>query len=182
LEKAMKWGLLLCGLLIGAVSGAAGMLYWQQRNQTVEDTDIIFGIKVFYDNHDTSYPIVRMSGTLTGAGLAYPNNTYSVNCEQQKNMCVVASAEQIGPNQIGSMQPALEYPIVKWDTNEIVAADPPSDVLCTRATITIDRQRQSLLWLEEPINQSKPMCERAETRTVKFTIEDAPGWKMLGKK
>ena len=178
----MKWGLLFCGLLIGGIGGAAGMLYWQQRNQTVEDTDIIFGQKVFHDNHDTSYPIVVTKGTLTGPGLAYPNNTYSVNCEQQKKMCVVASAEQIGRNQIGSMQPAVEYPIVKWGANEIVAADPPSDVLCSRATITIDRQRQSLLWLEEPINQSKPMCERAETKTVKFTIEDAPGWKMLGKK
>ncbi len=36
-----------------------------------------------------------------------------------------------------------------------------------------------MLWVEEPVNQTKPFCKDAKNETRKFTIEDSPAWKKL---
>jgi hypothetical protein len=54
---------------------------------------------------------------------------------------------------------------------------------CYRVTMTIDRKREAFLWVNEPINQTKPSCKDADTTIRKYTIEDSPGWKKIfGKK
>jgi hypothetical protein len=93
---------MIFGLLIGAAGAVAGNIYWERHRQGLVDNEIVFSEKVFYDSGpNVSYPMVIVSGTLTGPDLA--NNTYVVSCEQQVMSCDVAYVEQIGPNQIGRM-------------------------------------------------------------------------------
>jgi len=163
------------------LSGAASFLLYEQSHTNRTDDGILFSGKVFYDSGDTaSYPTIVISGTLTGTGLLYPNNTRVISCEQQINFCSVSSVDQIGPNQIGRMDAPLPYPIKKWDEHEVIATDDDATViLCYRTTITIDRKQKTLLWVEEPINQTRPSCKNAETTIRKYSIEDSPGWKRM---
>jgi hypothetical protein len=48
-------------------------------------------------------------------------------------------------------------------------------------TITIARTSKILLWVEEPVNQTKPFCKDAKNETRKMTIEDSPSWNRLHK-
>jgi hypothetical protein len=180
----MKWFLFVSGLLIGSAGAFTGIVYLQQRNLQEGDDQIVFAAKNFYDNNqDAAYGMVIISGTLTGEGLAYPNNTYSVGCEKGPQICTVSSIEQIGPKQIGRLDGPWIYPIVKWDPYEIVASEEPNTFVCAKVTITIERKERTLLWVEEPINQTRPICEHADTKVRKYTLEDSLGWKRLfGKK
>lgn len=184
----MKWVLFLCGLVVGAVGALGGAFYLQQRNRIADDEQIMLAEKSFYDTGDSApYPMVVISGTLTaatdlppGERPAYPNNTHSVSCEKAQQACVVASIEQIGRNQMGRMDGPWPYQIKKWDAYQIVAGDDePSNVTCGKVTITIERKQQTLLWVEEPINQATPFCQHASTIVRKFTLEDSPGWRKL---
>jgi hypothetical protein len=184
----MKWALFLCGLVVGAVGVFAGMLYLQNRNRTADDDQIMLAEKNYYDSGDNStYPMVVMSGTLTAQGntppgqrLAYPNNTHSIACEKAQQTCMVSSIEQIGPKQMGRMDGPWPYPIKKWDAYQIVAGDDaPGNLTCVKETITIERKLQKLLWVEEPIKQTTPLCEDADSTVKKYTLEDSPGWRKL---
>ena len=74
------------------------------------------------------------------------------------------------------MDGPYEVPIVKWNDYEVVAQDEVPLFGCFRTTMTIDRKRQALLWVDEPVNQTKPSCKDADTNIRKYSIEDAPGW------
>jgi hypothetical protein len=65
-----------------------------------------------------------------------------------------------------------DYPIVKWNDYEVIAQEEPTLSGCFRVTITINRKRETLLWVEEPINQTKPSCKDADTTIRKYSIED----------
>jgi hypothetical protein len=122
----VKWVLLVCGLLIGAIGTYAGMTYRQGQNPGIEDSQIIFAAKNFADAEQAGvHGFVSISGTLTGDRLAYPNNTYSIGCVHEQQIYAVSSIEQIGPKQIGRMDGPWWYPILKWDASEIVATDEP---------------------------------------------------------
>jgi hypothetical protein len=144
------------------------------------DDDITFAPKNFFELGDDS---VGISGTLTGDDLAYKNNTRSVLCMKERKECYVSSIEQIGDHQIGRLDYVSIYPITKWSTYEVTAAEELSDFGCSRTTITITRKSQSALWLEEPVNQARPHCLKSYGKVRKFTIEDSLRWKrMNGKK
>lgn len=76
----MKMGRFPCRLLIGAIGDAGGILYLIEKNKVADDDNIVFAQKSFYDTEQ----MVAVSGTMTGAGIAYPNNTYSIGCYNQK--------------------------------------------------------------------------------------------------
>jgi hypothetical protein len=81
------------------------------------------------------------------------------------------------------MDGPLLYPVVKWDEDEVIATTGPSDTMCSNVTITIERKQGTLLWVEEPINQSRPIRKYSNPKIAKYTIEDSPGWKrVFGKK
>jgi hypothetical protein len=66
------------------------------------------------------------------------------------------------------MQNPVPYPIVKWNDYEIVAQDEASTVTCSRVTFTINRSSEELLWVEEPINQTKSSCKFTDTNNTQI--------------
>jgi hypothetical protein len=165
----------ICGLLLGAV-GAFGAVVYLETHKPTQDDQLIFAPKNFYDSKQAGeFGLVAISGTLTGKGLA--NNTYAVSCYGRYKSCFVANVEQIGHDQIGRMDNPSDYPIVKWTEYEVIAQEEPTLSGCFRVTMTIDRKREELLWVEEPINQTKPSCKDADTSIRKYRIEDPPRWK-----
>jgi hypothetical protein len=140
---------------------------------------IVFDTKAFFDSGDAGYGSVYIAGTLTGDGVAYKNNTAAVTCYQDRMQCVTASIEQIGPNQVGRLESPSIFPVVKWDSYEIVATGAGDAVDCRKVTISIERKSETAVWVEEPINQSSATCKNAETRILKWTIEDSPAWRAL---
>jgi hypothetical protein len=173
----MKWLFLVIGIVLGAVGMVARLIYVETQRKT---DDIVFSLKTYFDSAKFGGGnYVSVSGTLTGDGLGYPNNTHNIACEFEKKECSVTSVEQIGKNQIGRLEDARIYPIAKWNAQEIVAASEVTAPNCTKVTLTIDRGTEALLWVQEPVNHTSPRCKDADTRTYKWTIEDSPEWKRM---
>jgi hypothetical protein len=57
------------------------------------ETNILFSHKVFADGVDG---YLTMSGTLTGNGVGYKNNSVAISCIRDEGACFVASIEQVG--------------------------------------------------------------------------------------
>jgi len=157
-------------LVMGTISAAACV-----NNAWGSDDDIIFDNKHF---HDFGYSI-GISGTLTGDGLAYKNNTYSSFCVKDRQECLIASIEQIGERQVGRLDYAYSIPIIQWNADEVIATQEASDWSCWKTTITITRKTETVLWVEEPINRSRSQCQISDGTVKTYTIEDSLGWKKL---
>ena len=174
----MRSVLFLVGLVLGFLGGVGTIIYLQQRNKDTGEMSIVFAQKSYYETP----AVVTVSGTLTGEGLGYPNNTYSIACFQDRKECWMTSVEAIGGLQIGRMDSPYAYDIRKWSPYEVIAGD-DGTFGCFKTTITIDRQSQQVLWVEEPVNQTQVMCAKSENKIRKYTIENSPGWKKIfGKK
>jgi hypothetical protein len=171
----MRWVLLLMGLVVGFTGGAGSIIYLQMSGaKDTGEMSIVFAPKNY---HDTER-LVAVSGTLTGPGMAYPNNTYSIACYQEMKECWMTYVDAIGAQQIGRMDAPSAYDIKSWTRNEVVAGyDAPFG--CFKTTITIARSTKEVLWVEEPVNQTKPFCKDAKNEIRKFSIEDSPGWKKI---
>lgn len=153
----------------------------QMPPAVTKSDDMIFGIKSFTDNSQILGGFVSISGTLTGDHVEYKNNTVTVSCYQDRTECEVSSIGQIGSNQLGSLYPPLIYPIIKWDTNEVVAQGIGDAGDCKRVTISLNRKTETAEWVSEPINQGWAACKDTENKIYKWTIEDPPFWKDLRK-
>jgi hypothetical protein len=170
---------------------AVTILFLLQRpwvRQSHISTDIIFGAKAFSDSAKSNfnylgYDIVSVTGTLTGDGIAYKNNSYSVTCYEDRRECLVYSVDEIGDNQVGYLEIPTFYPIMKWTPDEIVASEHvvPLVPRCTKITISLERKTEEAVWVEEPINQAIAACKNADTQIRKFTIESPPFWKTMRK-
>ena len=174
----MRWFLLLVGLVIGFVGGAGSLIYLQERNKDTGEMSIVFAQKNYYETP----ALVTVTGTLTGEGMAYPNNTYSIACFQDRKECWMTSVNAIGAQLIGRMDAPYEYEVRKWSPYEVVAGD-DGTFGCFKTTITIERRSQQVLWVEEPVNQTQVMCAKSDNKIKKYTIENSPGYtKIFGKK
>lgn len=140
-----------------------------------DDDDITFAPKAYFDDGQNA-EVVAFSGTLSGEGVAYRNNTQGVTCLRQSRECWISSIEQIGLKQIGRMDSPYRVDISKWSASEIVAGYETS---CAKTTVTISRNTKTILWVQEPINQARPECLRSDTKLYKWTIEDSLGWKRI---
>src|SRR5262249_27037752 len=139
--------------------------------------DIVFAGKLFTDLPD--YGSIAISGTLTGDGIAYKNNTISISCYKDRGECYIARIEQIGHNHIGRMRDVEICSITRWHTDEVVAVV----VDCVKSTIVIERKSQTAQFVREPGNLTLPYCGKPISKVYKWTVEDAPGWKeIIGKK
>jgi len=138
------------------------------------NNNIIFGEKFYYENPDED--AVYVTGTMSGSGIAYPDNTVGLTCYRDRNYCSYTSVYAIGANHIVRIDPPSEYDIVKWDGDEIIAED---QFNCQKITITIARKARQVAWVGEPINQTEASCVNATAEMVKYTIENSPGWKRI---
>jgi hypothetical protein len=101
-----------------AFVGATILLFRQAPGVASRDDDILFASKNFADSGQS----VGISGTLTGDGVGYKNNTIVVYCEKDRKECFFYSIEQIGHNQIGRLDYPGTYPITTWNAYEVQAA------------------------------------------------------------
>jgi hypothetical protein len=155
----MRSVLFLVGLVLGFLGGVGTIIYLQQRSKDTGEMSIVFAQKSYYETP----AVVTISGTLTGEGLGYPNNTYSIACFQDRKECWMTSVEAIGGLQIARMDSPYAYDIRKWSPYEVIAGD-DGTFGCFKTTITIDRQSQQVLWVEEPVNQTQVMCAKSENK------------------
>ena len=119
-------------ILLACVSLAlAGALAWlllpqflpYQSAKVRYDEDIVFPVKTFV----SSDAWVAVKGTLIADWIGYKNNTFSILCLPDE--CIVASVEQIGPKQVGSIDGPVTYPVIRWTNDEVVAQ---SDAFCAQ--------------------------------------------------
>ena len=101
----MRAVLFVVGLLIGAVCGVGGIIYVQDRNKETGEMSIVFAPKNYYE----SPAIVTVSGTLTGDGLAYPNNTYSMACFKDRKECWMTSSDSWRPQNRAASRAAAAF-------------------------------------------------------------------------
>jgi hypothetical protein len=147
------------------------------------DHQIVFAPKAFFDSAQTTGEgYVYAAGTLTGDGVRHKNNTVAVTCYKDRMECLTYSVEEIGSNQVGRLDAPASYPVTKWDAFEIVATGSADSVDCRKVTISIVRRSETIVWVEEAINQSRAACKDADTRVLKWTMEDSPGWKAIHSK
>lgn len=154
----------------------AGILLWFVAPQFLKvgqperaDQDIVFTNKVFIGTK----AFVAAKGTLSADWIGYKNNTYSFFCHPEE--CLVASANQIGAKQVGSIDGPISYSVKRWtDDAEVVAED---QTLCSRITFTLDRRSQTVFWVETPINQTELNCKYADSNIRKATLEAPPFWR-----
>ena len=168
----MRAVLFIVGLVVGLVCGVAGLIYLRDGMSTE------FAKKYFNDEKED---FVSVSGTLTGE-IEFPNNACSIACYRNLNQCWIACVQAINGSQLGPITPPFFYEIHSWTTNEIVAASSVSSgplIACYKTTIKIERSTEQVLWEEEPVNQTNPICKDSENKSRKSSIEDAPSWKNI---
>jgi len=169
----MRW------IALGTVMLATALCF--DHSQGGADDDIVFEPKAFVDLPD--YGMITVSGTLTGDGTGYKNNTITISCFKDRRECYIASIQQIGHNHMGSIDVDI-FPIMKWNADEVVAAGDITELNCSRTTIVIERKSKAAQYVQEPVNQTRPRCLKfPDPKVHKWTIKDPPLWKeMFGKK
>ena len=148
----------------GLLTGNAASAF---EARVAADEDIAFSNKLFMNTE----AFVYVAGTLTADWIGYKNNTYSILCLPEQ--CMVASTAQIGPRQVARIDGPTVYSVARWTDDEVVAS---ANSLCSKTTITIDRQTKTMLWVEAPINQTENACKDADTTVRKATIENSLYW------
>jgi|SRR6516162_510877 hypothetical protein len=146
------------------------------------DAQINFGPKAYADTGDK----ISVTGSLTGDDV--PNNAVAVTCDRQRMECISCAVYQIGHNLTSRPYGPDIYTVRYWNAQEIIATL-SDDFHCLKTTIKIERDfltSGTVIWTEEPINQSSTSCkEQADLirkgnlspqRFRKFTIEDSPAY------
>jgi hypothetical protein len=136
------------------------------------EDEIRFAPKAFFNNIGNN---VEVSGTLTGAGVGYPNNTQVIFCVKERKECFVTSVEADN-NYVSRVSGPGIMTVTSWTDAEIVAQD---ESMCSRTTITITRKSGAVFWVQEPTNQAKTWCANSDTRLLKWTIEDPAYYKRM---
>jgi hypothetical protein len=172
--------LLMFWAAIVAVVGLAGCTPKEAADLEPQDRDILFSRKEFvWGQSVPGQETVLVAGTLSGEGVGFRNNSVLLYCEQVTMDCWIIDIAQVGPNQVGPMI-MRSYQVTQWDTERVVA-NSANLVLprCRRETISIVKASETVVWVQEPINQSDADCLRADTGLYKWTIEDPPQWKAI---
>jgi hypothetical protein len=160
------------GLVVGLGCGAGGLIYLNELISTE------FTRKLYHDNNSD---VVTVSGTLTGE-IEFPRNSCSIGCYRDLKQCWIACVQAIGGSQLGAITAPFFHQVSSWTDKEIVATSSAfSGALfaCYRTTIKIERLTEQVLWVEEPVNQTEPVCKDSENKSRKSSIEDGPTWKKI---
>ena len=84
---------------MGYVWGGHGVAALCANSSWGAGDDIIFAPKAFVDLGE----MVGISGTLTGDGISYKNNTKSITCFKALRKCFAAGIEQAGDRQLSRL-------------------------------------------------------------------------------
>lgn len=133
---------------------------------------IIFGDKSFFDHEELGQ--VEVTGALAGKGVAFKDNATTIACYKDRGECLLVQALQIGDGYIGRLLSPTFYPIIKWDTTEIVATSGDDPTSCIKETISLDRPHEAALFVQQPVNADRLSCQHADSTIYKWTIEDPP--------
>lgn len=143
------------------------------------DDRILFGPKRFnVIPFGPGLETIAVSGTLTGEGIDYANNSVLIYCRQEAMDCWIVDIAQVGPNQIGDLQIPTNYAVTRWDADVVVMGS-ANLYPCRRETISIQKRTQSVVWVQEPINQTDANCLKSDTKLYKWTIDDSPKWRAM---
>jgi hypothetical protein len=139
-----------------------------------DDDDITFSHKFFYDSDlTTGDGFVTMTGTLSGPGVGYKNNTTNIACSKNNMTCLVTKVSQIGAHQIARLDFPDSFHIFVWNSLYITSVS--ADV-CIVESITLDRKNKTVLWVKGPITPSLEMCVGSDPKVYKWTVEDSLYW------
>lgn len=161
----MRLVVFIVGLVVGLGCGAAGLIFLNGPTSTE------FTNKVY---HDDNGDVVTVSGTLTGE-VDFPNNSCSIGCYRDLKQCWIACVQAIDASKLGPITAPFFHEVSSWTEKEIVATSSTSSgalVACYRTTIRIERLTERVLWVEEPVNQTAPVCKDSENRSRTSSIED----------
>jgi hypothetical protein len=149
------------------------IVFSMSRVQAQDDTEIILSNRKSFVDFPGG---VSVTGTLTGDGVLYKNNTYSISCNKDRMECWVSNINQIGPKQMGMLLPPDVLAVTKWDANEVIA-DNARD--CPRIIITLDRKTKTATWLQGAPSAHSDFfnepCPYPDKQIHKWTIEE-PLW------
>ena len=168
----MRAVVFIFGLVVGLGFGVGGLTYPNGLISTE------FTRKVY---HDDNSDVVTVSGTLTGE-IEFPNNSCSIGCYRDLKQCWFACVQATGGSQLGPITAPFFHEVSSWTDKEIVATSAAFSgalVACYRTTIKIERLTEHVLWVEEPVNRTEPICKDSENKTRKSSIEDGPTWKNI---
>lgn len=161
--------------VVGILCGASGF-YFSIPHQQNLPADIVFPGKNFFNG--IGEQLVVVSGSLTGNGVGYKNNTMLISCYKSEMQCHTIEIDQIGVNQIGDVGLPSNLTITEWNPS-IISATTGNEFdiwSCVKTTINIDRKSEILEWVQVPINQSQLSCKNFhDNKIYKWTIED-PTW------
>ncbi len=170
------------GFGLGLAAGIAVSVAWVTwRPRALPDGQITF--PNMFLSEPTAQPqydyVVRLIGTVTGDGLAYPNSTLTADCWRATMKCTVASVSQIAPTpQVGPVE-VEEWTVQSWTPTMLSIFQ---DEECDRATINMDRRAQHVSEIVVPTHQSDALCEKADSQTRKYTIENSLSINLLNSK
>jgi hypothetical protein len=163
----------------GAIGGVVGKKFFVLCvtaaglvQPALAEDEIRFAPKAFFNGPGDN---VEVSGTVTGAGVGYPNNTNVVSCVKARRECFVITVEA-EKNYVSRVTGPGIMAVTSWTDAEIVAQD---ESMCSRTTISIERKRGEVLWVQEPTNQTKTWCAKSDSRLLRWTIEDPAYYKRV---
>lgn len=130
--------------------------------------------------HPNNQTIFTASGTWTGDGVGYKNNSNRIICYQKDMICTVQSIEQIGENQVSSIDYPTFYSISKWDNDTIISSI-LDEVNCRKATITILTKLEKIFHVGEFVETNNNQCKNADRKSYKWTLEDSLFWQKTKK-
>ncbi len=170
----MGWKSFALGVVVGAAALGAVAHLPRPASKVAEDETIIFSDKTFFDTGTTGIGdgALMFSGTSSGEHVGYKNNTLSATCVEADMRCVVASAAQIGRDQVNNIN-IDDWQVTQWSPSLIVAK---YEGLCGTSTINVLRSSESIGYVVEPTNQSKPMCDRSDSQIHKWTVGRSLYW------
>jgi hypothetical protein len=170
----MNWLFLALGIAVGMASGAGGGQYLMAHVRIGESNAVTLPAKYFADYEDE----VVVSGTLVDRSIGVANNSYTIDCYKERKECWIATFNQTDVRTISRIEPLHAIKIADWTPSKITALTDGASG-CAKSTITIERKTKEVLWVVEPVNQSKLNCKTGDTRIRTHSLENSHGWKKL---
>jgi hypothetical protein len=151
-----------------------------EKNKQIDKDDIVFGLKVFTISGSHNNKILSATGTWTGDGIAYKNNSSRIICYQKEHVCTLQSVEQIGEKQVSNIDFPTYYDLKKWESDLIIATL-QNELGCLNSTITILPKIETAVLSTDYYEYNKENCKTADKKSYKWTLEDSLFWQRMRK-